>query len=111
MSIAKNDTWHVLRHLKRQSFVFPCAGLMSQAGLLKIPPKLFSRPSQQFEIEDFDRYIRLVPHGFPYFQKHISPTRSPLPMPTPTGLSCLDLLKWLFWTFVLTATKALLPQE
>jgi len=31
------------------------AGLMSQAGLLKIPAKMFTRPSQQFEIEDFDR--------------------------------------------------------
>lgn len=30
-------------------------GLMSQAGLLKIPPKLFSRPGQQFEVEDLDR--------------------------------------------------------
>lgn len=30
-------------------------GLMSQAGLLKIPPKLFSRPGLQFEVEDLDR--------------------------------------------------------
>lgn len=30
-------------------------GLMSQAGLLKIPPKLFSRPGEAFEMEDFDR--------------------------------------------------------
>ena len=35
-------------------------GLMSQAGLLKIPPKLFSRPGQQFEVEDLDR-LALLP--------------------------------------------------
>lgn len=30
-------------------------GLMSQAGMLKIPPKMFSRPGEPFEMEDFDR--------------------------------------------------------
>ena len=33
------------------------AGLMGQAGALGIPPKLFSRPGEKFEWEDFYRYF------------------------------------------------------